>query len=156
MRDSNGGKDSSTNIPKNYIKTLFDFTFTSYLTLQMMPVLYAVLILASGIAVVQSVIDAFGVSNTKGWFYLVLSPFAFIVVISAWRGVLEFVLVTFRIAEDMEKLSGMRDSVDKISGMTDFSSLTSRIPFVRLLAQANRNRRHDEENDFDDHDQPRS
>lgn len=126
----------------NYLRTLFDFTFTRYITIQMLPVLYGVLILASGITVVQLVIDAFNSSPLKGWVYLVLSPFAFIVMISAWRGVLEFLVVTFRIAEDMEKLSGMRESVDKISGMADFSSLTSRIPFVRLL-QNNRQRRHE-------------
>ncbi len=128
----------------NYLRALFDFTFTRYITIQMLPVLYGVMILASGIAVTQLVVSGFAHSTGRGWIYLLLSPFAFIVLVSTFRAILEFLVVTFRIAEDIEKLSGMRESVDKISGMTDISSLTSRIPFVRLL-QSSRRREGEEE-----------
>lgn len=124
----------------NYLRALFDFTFTRYITIQMLPVLYGVMILASGIAVAQLVANGFSQSNAHGWVYLLLSPFAFIVLVSTFRAILEFLVVTFRIAEDIEKLSGMRESVDKISGMTDLSTLTNRIPFVRLLQSGRRPR----------------
>lgn len=131
---------------RNYLRALFDFSFSRYITIQMLPMLYGLMILASLVNVVHLVIDAFDVSMARGWVYLLLSPFALIVMISVFRGLLEFLVVTFRIAEDIEKLSGMRESVDKISGIADFSSLTSRIPFVRLL-QNNRPRRDDENHD---------
>jgi hypothetical protein len=121
-----------------YLRALVDFSFTQYITIQMLPVVYGLMIVASGVTTVQLVISAFDISNIRGWAYLVLSPFAFIVLISICRALLEFLVIVFRIAEDIDKLAGMRESVDKISGIADLSSIASRIPFVRLLQPSRR------------------
>jgi hypothetical protein len=133
---------NAATVSRNYLLALFDFSLTRYITIQMLPVVYGLMILACGVVIIDLVVDAFGVSSTKGWVYAVLAPFAFIVLLSIFRSLLEFFVVVFRIAEDMEELAGMRESVDKISGLTDISSLTR--PIMRLL---NPNRRRHEEDD---------
>ena len=125
-------KNAAT-ISRDYLLALFDFSFTRYITIQMMPVVYGLMILASGVIIADQVVGAFATSHTKGWAYSVLSPFAFVVLLSVFRALLEFFGVVFRIAEAIDELAGMRESVDKISGLTDIAALTRRIPFMRLL-----------------------
>lgn len=131
--DSKRSLKNAASISRNYLLALFDFSFTRYITIQMLPVVYGLMIVASGIIIVDLVIDAFAASSTKGWAYALLAPFAFIVLLSIFRSLLEFFVVVFRIAEDIEELASMRESVDKISGLTDISALTRRLPFFRLL-----------------------
>lgn len=120
-------------VSRSYLQALFDFTFTRYITIQMLPVVYGLMIVASAILIIDQVTSAFSVSPLKGWCYAVTGPFAFIVLLSIFRALLEFFVVVFRIAEDMEELASMRESVDRLSSLTDIASLTRRLPFVRLL-----------------------
>lgn len=125
-------------VMRSYLRALVDFSFTRYITIQMLPVVYGIMIVTSLVITVQAVVSEFDVSRVRGWCYLVLSPFAFIVLISICRALLEFLVVVFRIAEDIEELASMRESVDRISGIADLSSITRRIPFVRLLQPGRR------------------
>lgn len=116
-----------------YIRTLFDFSFTTYLTIQLLPFFYGLIITACGTVVAYAILEAFTFSIWRGVFYVLISPFAFLVMLSVARALFEFFIVIFRIAENVDELVQLRDSVERLSGLTDMTSLTKRIPFWGLF-----------------------
>lgn len=122
----------------DYARTLFDFSFSRYLTIQLLPLLYGILIVASGALVIDFVFDGFSRSTTRGIIYTLLAPLAFIVLVSACRSILELYLVIFRIAEEIKGLGEVRETVDKFSDISDMAQFASKLPFIRLLRSSRR------------------
>lgn len=127
-----------------YFTTLFDFSFTKFITVQMFPVLYGVILAASFIGAIYLTIEAFFTGWIRGLFYLfVAAPIGFITVATITRALMEFYIVVFRIAENAdeiraiaEKFSGLSQSVES---MKDWTRL---IPFWK-----NAGSRQDDEDD---------
>ena len=112
---------------RRFFHTLFDFSFNEFITVQMFPVLYGIILTSSLIGVVYLVIEAFFTSWIRGLFYLfVAAPIGFITIATITRAVMEFYIVVFRIAENADE---MRNTIDKFSGLSD--NLTKKIPFWR-------------------------
>ncbi len=90
---------------KGFLGTLFDFSFTSFVTTRIIKVLYVLIgVLAVLSALVYTVI-AFRVSAVFGILTLVIGDPLFIIIVMAfWRLVLEAFVVVFRIAEDIRAL----------------------------------------------------
>jgi len=117
---------------EDYLSILFDLKYTRYLTVQLLPLLYVVLVIG-GVAVIgQYVWDAFGISYTRGLGYLLASPFAVLVWASACRATTEFLHVVFRMSEDVRTLASIKPAIDKldnlVSGPNWFSKLA---PFIK-------------------------
>lgn len=135
-----------------YFTTLFDFSFTKFITVQMFPVLYGVILAASFIGAIYLTIEAFFTGWIRGLFYLfVAAPIGFITVATITRALMEFYIVVFRIAENAdeiraiaEKFSGLSQSVES---MKDWTRL---IPFWK-----NAGSRQDEKTDSDHSQQER-
>lgn len=125
---------------KLYIRTLFDFSFTNYLTIQMLPFFYGIMVAACGSVVAYAVVEGFAFSFWRGLFYLMVSPFAFLVLLSVARALFEFYIVVFRIAENVDEMVQLKDHVERLSGITDdMSNITRRIPFWGLITRSPRN-----------------
>ena len=122
----------ASNTAHGYFNALFDFSFTKFITVQMFPVLYGVILASTLIGVVYFTVEAFLTSWWRGLFYLfVAGPVGFITVATITRALMEFYLVVFHIYEDMEEIrirskrfSGLSESMESVAG------ITRRLPFL--------------------------
>lgn len=114
-----------------YFTTLFDFSFTKFITVQMFPVLYGVILASSFIAAIYLTIEAFFTGWVRGLFYLfVAAPIGFITVATITRALMEFYIVVFRIAENADEIRAIAERFSGISqGVESMRDLTRLIPF---------------------------
>lgn len=131
---------------KTYLRGLLDFRFSTYITIQALPWLYGLMIVTSFAAVGWLVLGAWLESPWRGGLALLLSPLLLLFLVSVARGLLEFYIVIFRIAEDLDELVEIRESVDKLTDFTNLpSTLTRKIPLLDILAGRRRPERGDDE-----------
>jgi Domain of unknown function (DUF4282) len=87
---------------QGFINSLFDFSFTSFVTPKVIRVLYALIMIGVGLGVIFFVILAFRLNAALGAItLLILGPVYFLVTMAFYRLVLEFFMVTFRIYEEL-------------------------------------------------------
>src|SRR5262249_17234247 len=87
---------------QGFISSLFDFSFTSFVTPKVIRVLYALIMIAVGLGVLFFVILTFRLNAALGAItLLILGPVYFLVTMAFYRLVLEFFMVTFRIYEEL-------------------------------------------------------
>lgn len=87
---------------QGFINSLFDFSFTSFVTPKVIRVLYALIMIGVGLGVLFFVILAFRLNAALGAItLLILGPVYFLVTMAFYRVVLEFFMVTFRIYEEL-------------------------------------------------------
>lgn len=87
---------------QGFINSLFDFSFTSFVTPKVIRVLYALIMIGVGLGVIFFVIVAFRANAALGAIsLLILGPVYFLVTMAFYRLVLEFFMVTFRIYEEL-------------------------------------------------------
>ena len=117
----------------SYLETLlFDFTFQRYISLQIIPLCYLLVVFASTGALAWGVCITFLYDMRLGVAALVLAPAAFLVWVSICRVVLELLMVVFRMAGQLDEVGAMRESVDKLSGLGDVAR-----PLARLFKPSN-------------------
>lgn len=120
---------------RTFFRTLFDFSFAKFITVQMFPALYGIILASSLVGIFYFIFEAFIDSLWKGLFYLtVAGPVAFIAIAAVTRALMELYIVIFRMAENVEeihmmsrKLTGFSNTVD---GMRD---LTRKLPIWNLV-----------------------
>ena len=118
----------------DYLRILFDLKFNQYLTVQLLPLLYVVLVIGGLGVIVQLVVDAFSHSTQRGLIYVLAFPVAALVWASACRATTEFLLVVFRMSEDVRTLSQITPTVKKIDAMFAGSNWVSRLmPFIKAF-----------------------
>ncbi len=123
---------------KDYFSILFDLKFSRYLTVQLLPLLYVVLVIGGLGVIAQQVWDAFAVGTERGLMFIAASPFAALVWASACRATTEFLLVVFRMSQDVQTLASIKPTVDKLDNMFSGSNWISRLmPFIKAY-QASR------------------
>ena len=99
-----------------FLTTLFDFSFSKFITVQMFPVLYGVILASTLMGVIYLTVEAFFTSWWRGLFYLfVAGPIGFITVATITRALMEFYIVVFRIAENMDEI---RVITERFSGIS--------------------------------------
>ena len=89
----------------SFISTLFDLTFTRFISETLISVLYMVAVILAGIAVIVGVITAFTNEIIYGVTSLVLAPIIFFIYVIAVRVLFEFVIVIFRIADHARQIA---------------------------------------------------
>lgn len=116
---------------KGFFSALFDFSFTRFITVQMFPVLYGVILASTGIAVIYFIVEAFLTSWWRGLFYLfVAGPVGFITVATITRALMEFYLVVFRLGENMDDIRAITQRFSSISeGVESVTGLTRKFQF---------------------------
>lgn len=103
-----------------YLRKLFTFNFENYVIIQVVPVVYGLALLAGAVGIGYLCVEAFFHSVWRGLFYtFVAAPLTFIVLASVLRALLEFYRVMFHIAEHMDSLVGIRDTVEALAGISD-------------------------------------
>lgn len=114
-----------------FLGTLFDFSFSRFITIQMFPAIYGIILATTLFGIMYLTVEAFIVSIPRGLFYLLVAgPIAFLGIATITRAVMEFYLVVFRIAENIDEMRVVTESFSGISetvgGVKDF---TKRLPF---------------------------
>lgn len=131
-------KRSYVGLFKDYLRLLLDLKFSRYLTVQLLPLLYVVLVIGGLGVIGQQVWDAFAQGPQRGLAYLAVSPFALLVWASACRATTEFLLVVFRMSEDVRTLASIKPTVDKLDNLFGGNNWISRLlPFLKAY-QASR------------------
>jgi len=103
-----------------FLRKLFSFRFDNYVIIQVVPVVYGLALVAAVVGLGYLCVEAYFHSVWRGLFYtFVAAPLTFIVLASALRALLEFYRVMFHIAEHMDSLVGIRDTVDALAGIDD-------------------------------------
>lgn len=85
---------------RNFLASLFDFSFTSFVTLRFIKVLYGVFMAIAGLIALALF---FALASRGGLgivLALIVGPVAFLIYLLVYRVILEFVVVIFRIAEN--------------------------------------------------------
>jgi len=91
--------------PSNFIQTLFDFSFSEFVTTKIVKILYGIGILFATLGALAMIVRGFGDSFGKGLIFLLISPIVFIIYTIFARVVLETIIVLFRIAENVKDIA---------------------------------------------------
>ncbi len=90
---------------RGFLGALFDFGFTSFVTPKMIKVLYMLIVIGTVVSALVFTIVAFKASTVFGFLMLVFGdPLFILIVLAIYRIILEFFVVTFRVAEDIRAL----------------------------------------------------
>jgi hypothetical protein len=84
---------------KGFFASLFDFSFTQFITTKIIKFLYLLGMLVAGLFALFVIVSAFSTSALWGVVGLILSPLVFLLYVILVRVWLEIVIVIFRIAE---------------------------------------------------------
>ena len=153
--EDNQDNTQNTNNILSFFQMLFDFSFSKFITVQMFPALYFVILASTLFAILYLCFEAFLTSIARGMFFLFIAgPITFIAIATVVRALMEFYIVVFRIAENIDdmrllsnKLTGLTDTMDEVKG------LTRKLPFWNIMGYKNTTR---ETNDIDGIDRPQS
>lgn len=87
---------------KGFMASLFDFGFNSFVTPKVVKVIYALIMILTGLGAVGFAISAFRINAVFGIVSLfILCPLFFLVELALWRIILELFIVIFRMADDL-------------------------------------------------------
>jgi hypothetical protein len=89
--------------PKGFFASLFDFSFTEFVTLKIVKFIFILGLTGAAVASLASLVGALGFGGFK-WYSLLLAPLMFIGMAFLLRIWLELVMVAFRIADNTSRL----------------------------------------------------
>ncbi len=87
---------------------MFDFSFSQFVTAQLVRLLYAIGVLVAAVFAIGAVLRGFGEGVGTGIVALIVAPLIFLVVVIIARVWLELIIVVFRIAEYLRDMAGER------------------------------------------------
>ena len=85
---------------KNFFASLFDFSFSSFVTLRFIKVLYGIFMVIAGILGLVVFFTFASQGGVAIVIALIAGPIAFFIYLLIYRVLLEFIVVIFRIAEN--------------------------------------------------------
>ena len=98
---------------REFLRELFDFQFTTFMTTRMLPAVYGFGILLATLFVGYFVVLRFRESTADGLVWLAMAPVLWLGLITALRITLEFVLAVFRVAWYVEQVASHTEVVSK-------------------------------------------
>ena len=134
-------------LEKSRVPNVADWRFNRYLTMQLLPLFYVLLLLADLVTVAGLVAVCFWLHLWAGIIAATLAPLVFLVAAAVIRAALEYLIMAHRIMRIIERMdalpdqvSGLSDRVDRITGHVDtlivhvddiHDTLTHVRPFLR-------------------------
>ncbi|MFH1038073.1 MAG: DUF4282 domain-containing protein [PVC group bacterium] len=88
-------------IEKGFLGTIFDFSFTEFVTTKVIKFLLGLAIVVNAIITIVMIVNGFNNSAILGIVILILSPVVYLVLMLFSRIYLELIIVIFRIAENL-------------------------------------------------------
>lgn len=103
----------------NFGKGLVDFRFNQYLSMQLLPVFYALLLVGIfGFFVALNAV-AFWFSSLAGLITLAITPFGLLIAFAVTRAALEFLVMAYRIMETVQRMDRIPQQVDNLNSKVD-------------------------------------
>jgi hypothetical protein len=91
---------------RSFFRALFDFTFTSFVTMTLIKVLYGIVMVGAVLGALVLIAAGFNQSTLAGILVLVIgAPLYFLLTIIFYRVILEFLIVVFRIERHTAKMA---------------------------------------------------
>ncbi len=90
---------------KGFLGALFDFSFSDFITIKMIKILYILGIFFSGIGAIMLIVSGFNTSAGAGIIFLILSPLIFLLYVILIRVCLEIIIVIFKISENIKQMA---------------------------------------------------
>ena len=87
----------STKQAKNFVSSLFDFSFTSFITIKLIKAFYLLAMVIAAVLSLMAIAAAFNLNSGAGVLALILSPVVFLLVLTYARVTLELIIVFFQI-----------------------------------------------------------
>lgn len=104
---------------RKFSQGILDFRFQHYLTMQLLPVFYGLLLLGIlGVFVGLNVL-AFWVSPQVGMAALAFTPFGLLISFAVTRAALEFMVMAYRIMETVNRMDRIPHQVDNLNSKVD-------------------------------------
>ena len=88
----------------NLFTALFDLSFSKFISIDLIRVLYAFAFIVAGLAAIILIIAGFATSLTWGIGSIILAPGLYFLIIVGVRVLLEMLVVVFRIAENTSEI----------------------------------------------------
>lgn len=82
---------------RGFISSLFDFSFSEFITPKIVSVLYMIGVISAGISTIAMIFFSFFRDGTTGLFAILLSPLLFFLYVIVLRLWLEIIIVLFKI-----------------------------------------------------------
>ena len=98
---------------KGFFSSLFDLSFTEFVTIRIIKVLFVLAIIGSGIGALAVLIGGIAGGGAQAFISIILAPIVFFLYILLARIWLEVIIVLFRIAENTGKLVEQSKDKDK-------------------------------------------
>ncbi len=93
---------------KCFFSSLFDVSFSDFITPKIIKIVFILGIIGSGIAAISMIAGAFAKSTGMGIVTLIIgAPLSFILMVIAIRIYLELIMIIFRISDNIAKLAGV-------------------------------------------------
>ncbi len=91
---------------KGFFESLFDFSFTSFITTRIISVVYGLLIAAGALAALSIIIGALQSGALPILLAIIAAPFVFLLYVVIARVYCEVIIVLFKIADNTAILAG--------------------------------------------------
>lgn len=91
--------------PKGFFSSLFDFSFSEFIVLKIISLLFIIGLAISAIITIMILASAFATSTIAGIITLILSPIIFLIQVIIVRIYLELIIVVFKIAENTKDIA---------------------------------------------------
>ena len=85
---------------KSFLAALFDFSFSEFITIKLIKILYVVGMIMAGIGALFMIGGGFRASFFAGLLALIISPIVFLLYVLVIRIWLELIIVLFKIADN--------------------------------------------------------
>lgn len=104
---------------RNFLGAITDLRFGRYLTMQLLPIFYVLLLLGAAIVVAALTGLVFWLSPWWGLVALVVAPVAWLVIAAVVRAALEFLVMAYRIMITVQNMNEVAGHVASLSGHID-------------------------------------
>lgn len=104
---------------RNLVSGLLDWRFQRYLTMQLLPLFYVLLVIAAAAVIAGLVGLAFLFSKAAGFIALAVAPFVLLIAVAIIRAVLEYLVMAHRIMRVVENMERIPGHVDQLTARVD-------------------------------------
>lgn len=112
-------QDAAPAARQSAIPNLADWRFNRYLTMQLLPLFYVLLILGALVVVATLVGVCFWFSTLAGIIAAAISPLALLVIVAVIRAALEYLIMAHRIMRIIERMDALPNQVAMLSQQVD-------------------------------------
>ena len=98
---------------KGFFGTLFDLSFSQFITVRIIKVLFVIAIIGSGIGALALLISGIASGGGGAFLSIILAPIVFFLYVLMARVWLELILVLFKIADNTGKMAEQKQNPEQ-------------------------------------------